>query len=811
MAITERARVVIIGGGIAGCSIAYHLVDQGWTDVLLVEQGELTNGSTWHAAGLCTQFNSSRNVTKLQMYSLALYRTLEAKTGQAVDLHEVGSVRLASTRDRMDEYHRAQSRARTVGLVAEILSPAEIHERWPIIEVGDLLGGLWIPSDGYVDPSSVTNAMASGAREGGVQIRRKTRVTALRQRHDGGWSVETNQGMIECEILVNATGMWARQVAAMAGVALPIAPVEHHMVVTAEVPDLKNVSGEIPVIRDPDLSFYVRAELDGVIIGPFEEHTKTWSMDGVPWDFQGKLLEPDLERIEPELLRAAERIPALGEVGLRRFINGPDGYTPDGRCLMGWTPGVRNFFQLCGFSIFGIVSGGGAGKYAAEWIVDGQPSDDFWELDVRRFGPWAAERSYYEPRALDVYGHEYAIGYPHQERPAGRPQRTDPLHDRLVERGAVMGMRAGWERPLWFAPAGVDQVDTLTFHAANWVEHVAAECRAVRDRVGVLDQSSFAKLEVSGSGAHEYLERLCSNRIPTQPGRIVVTPALTPRGGIECDLTVTCLAAHQFYVVGAAAAETHDLEWMLRHAPTDGSVTIKNVTAEVGVLTLAGPRTRSVLATLTDTDLSNQAFPWMRAQPVRVAGVDVRALRISYVGELGWELHMPMADLTTVYDGIVAAGAAEGIVDFGYRALDSMRLEKGYRLWGSDMSADYTPLEAGLEMFVKLDKGDFIGRDAIVAQQSAGITQRLASLVVDCGDAIPYGTEAIRTIDGDIVAFVSAAEHGHVVQEVIAHAYLPVDWTAIGTELEIEVLGEWRPAHVVTTPLLDPENVRLRS
>ena len=478
---------------------------------------------------------------------------------------------------------------------------------------------------------------------------------------------------------------------------------------------------------------------------------------------------------------------------------------------MGWTPGVQNFFQLCGFSIFGIVSGGGAGKYAAEWIVDGQPSDDLWELDVRRFGPWAASRSYYEPRALDVYGHEYAIGFPQEERPAGRPQLTDPLHDRLIKRGAVMGMRSGWERPLWFAPRGVEAFDTLTFREPNWVEHVAVECRAVRDRVGVLDQTSFAKFEVSGPGAHEYLDRLCSNRIPTEPGRIVVTPALTPRGGIECDLTVTCLDGTRFYVVGAAAAETHDLEWMLRHAPKDGSVTIDNVTAQLGVLTVAGPRSRDVLGQVTHADLSNAALPWMTAKSIDVAGVDVRALRLSYIGELGWELHLPMSDLASVYDRIVEAGSVHGIVDFGYRALDSMRMEKGYRLWGSDMNADYTPLEAGLEMFVKFDKPDFIGRSSIAAQRSTGISQSLTSLVVDCGDAIPHGTEAIRTRGGEVVAYVSAAEYGHEVERVIAHAYLPVDLATVGTELDVDVLGEWRNARVVASPLFDPKNERLRS
>jgi dimethylglycine dehydrogenase len=808
----RSARVVIIGGGVGGCSLAYHLSELGWTDVVLLEKGELTSGSTWHAAGLCTQFNASRNITRLLMYSLELYKSLEAKTGQAVDFHEVGSIRLASNADRLDEYAWACSRAAGVGLDAQLLSSAEIAERWPMINTEGVVGGLWMPTDGYVDPSSITMAMAAGAKEKGVQINRQTRVTALQEKPDGGWVVETDKGPIECEILVNAAGMWAPRIGRMAGLDLPITPLEHHMIVTSAIPALKELPAELPVIRDPDRSFYVRQEVDSLLVGPFEKRTKAWATDGVPWDFEGKLLEPDLDRIQDVLLQAGERIEGVASAGIARFVNGPDGYTPDGRCLMGWTPGLRNFFQLCGFSIFGIVSGGGAGRFAAEWIADGQPSVDMWELDIRRFGPWASDRSYSEPRALDVYGHEYGIAFPHEERPAGRPRKKDPLHDRLVERGAVMGLKFGWERPLWFAPAGVAPEDhSLTFRTPDWVEHVAGECKAVRERAGVLDQSSFAKYEVSGPGARTFLDGLCANRLSDVPGKIVLTQMLTERGGIECDLTVTKLDEDRYYLVGAAATEVHDLEWIVRHLPGDGSVSVENLTEARGVLTVAGPRSRELLAAVTPDDVSSEAFPWMSGHTIRIGGAPVFAMRISYVGELGWELHHPVEHLVDIYEALIAAGEPLGLVDFGYRALDSMRMEKAYRLWGADISADFTPHEAGLNMFVKLDKGAFIGREALMRQEEEGISRSLACITVECGDAIPVRSEAIRSVEGEVVGYVSAAEHGHVVGKVIALAYLPVALAVPGTTLEIGVLGEWRPATVVKAPLFDPSNERLRA
>lgn len=806
----SRARVAIIGGGIGGVSLAYHLAELGWTDVVVLEKGELASGSTWHAAGLCTHFNASRNLTRLLAESIALYRRLEAE-GRPTGFREVGSVRLASAPDRMDEYRHALGRARVLGLPFELVDRDRIRELCPLLELDDVLGGLWIPTDGYVDPSSVTNALAGLARERGARIERRTRVRALRPRPGGGWDVETDRGDLEAGIVVNAAGMWARQVGRMAGVELPIVPLSHHYLVTDAVPELAGFPREIPVIRDPERSFYLRAEGEGLLVGPFEPEAAAWAVDGVPWDFEQRLLPEDLPRIEGVLELAAERAPALRTAGIRRIVNGPDGYTPDGRCLMGWVPGVRDLFVLAGFSIFGIVFGGGAGRYAAEWIVEGQPSLDLWEVDVRRFGPYAATEPYLVPKALDVYGHEYAIHYPHQERPAGRPVKTDPLYDRLRERGAVMGFRFGWERPLWFAPAGVEPADELTFRTPNWLEHVAAECRAVRERVGVLDQTSFAKYELSGPGARELLDRLCANRLPDRDGRIVVTQMLDDAGGIQCDLTITRLAEDRWYVVSAAATEVHDLDWISRHLPEDGSVRLENVTGRIGVLTLAGPRSRELLARLTEADVSNEAFPYMSARWIRVASApEVLALRISYEGELGWELHLPIEHLRSAYDALVEAGEPLGLADFGYRALESLRMEKGYRLWGADIGPEFTPLEAGLERFVAFDKGGFIGREALLRQREEGIRRTLACLVVETADALPHSDEPV--LQGErVVGYVACAERGHVVGATIAHAYLPVELGRIGTRLEVEILGERRPAEVVTSPLYDLAGERLRA
>ncbi|HSK14812.1 MAG TPA: FAD-dependent oxidoreductase [Gaiellaceae bacterium] len=803
------AKVVIVGGGVAGCSLAYHLTRLGWTDVALLEADQLTSGSTWHAAGLCTQFVPSLNLMKLLRSSIDLYRSLEDETGQRVDLHECGSVRLAATRDRMDEFLHRRGIAELAGVPVEIVDPERVRELFPLVDTAGIVGAAYLPTDGHVDPTSVTHALASGALSRGARVHRSTPVTAV-ERDRGTWVLQTPSGSLRGDIVVVAAGQWARGVGRMAGAELPIVPLQHHYVVTEPLPEVEALERELPVLRDADASFYVRQEGDGLLVGPFEPDPRPWALDGVPEGFHGRLLPADLDRIESVLAAAGERIPAFAEAGIKTVVNGPDGYTPDGRCLMGPVPGLPGFHVLAGFSIFGIVYGGGAGRYAAEWIVDGQPSDNMWELDVRRFGEYARPTRYVADRAREVYEREYAIHYPEEELTAGRPAKTDPLYDVLRAAGGVFGVRSGWERPLWFARDGLEARDRYSFRRGNWHDAVGEECRAVRSAVGVLDQTSFAKFEVSGPGAEAVLDRLCANALPAETGRIVLTQMCTPLGGTECDVTVSRLADDRFYVVSAAATETHDFAWLARHLPDGDAVRLENVTPRYGVLTLAGPRSRDLLRALAREDVSREAFPFFRCRELELSVGPVLALRVSYVGELGYELHHPLECQRALYEHVREAGEPLGLVDFGYRALESLRLEKAYRLWGSDMSQDWTPLEAGMERFVRLDKGPFVGRDALLRQREAGLERTLACLAVDVDGADPYALEPVRAGER-IVGYVTSGGFGHTVGSGIALAYLPVDVAAPGAELTVEILGDRRPAVVSAEPLYDPDNERLLS
>jgi dimethylglycine dehydrogenase len=801
----DDAQVAIIGGGIAGCSLAYHLAKLGWKDVVLLEQADLTSGSTWHSAGLCTQFNSSYNLMGLLRYSVDLYRQLDAE-GLNAGYHRCGSVRLAASVDRIDEFRHRAAMAEVVGVPVELVGPEQLRELHPLLDTSGISAAAYLPTDGHVDPSGLTHAFVRAAPS--VRVRRRTPVHGIR-RERGRWILDTPAGEVRAQIVVNAAGQWAREVGRLAGVELPIVPMEHQYVVTAPVPEVAALERELPVLRDADASYYVRQEGEALLLGPFERNPRPWALDGIPVGFHERLLPPDLDRLETQLAAAGERIPVVADAGIKTVVNGPDGYTPDGRCLMGPVPGLRDFHVLAGFSIFGVVFAGGAGRYAAEWIVGGQPSDNMWELDVRRFGAYASSTPYLVARACEVYEREYAIHYPEEELPAGRPLKVDPIYDRLAARGAVFGSRFGWERALWFSRNGPAR-DEYSFRRGNWFDAVGEECRAVRSRVGVLDQTSFAKFAVSGPDAHSFLDRVVANRVPVEPGRMALTQVCRDSGGIECDLTVTRLDDDSYYLVSAAATEVHDFAWLEAQLRDDEDVRLENVTDRYAVLTLAGPGSRELLEQLTDVDVSKQAFPFFRARRLRVGSVGVLALRVSYVGELGFELHHPLESQRALYDSLVEAGKPLGLVDFGYRALDSLRLEKAYRLWGVDMSADYTPLEAGLDRFVAFDKRDFVGREALVRQREQGIKRTLACLTIEVDEADAHGYEPVRA-DGTPIGYVAAGGYGHTVERSIALAYLPAEHARPRTALSVDILGEPKPAMVVPQPLYDPENLRLLS
>jgi dimethylglycine dehydrogenase len=802
-----EARVAIVGGGVAGLSTLYHLTKLGWTDTLLLEESELTSGTTWHAAGLCTQFSGSYNLMGLLRYSLELYRSLEAETGQPVGFHPTGSIRLAEGRDRLDEFAHVAGVATLLGVPIDLVSAKRAAELFPLLHPTGVVGAAHLPTDGWIDPTSLANAYAKGAVDRGARILRHTRVTGI-ERVRAGWMLTTGSGHVLAGTIVVAAGQWSRELVRLAGADLPVVSLPHHYVITEPVEGLHAGGPELPVLRDPAASFYARQDNDGLLVGPFEQDVEPWALDGIPKGFHNRLLRPKLSRILPRLDAAAERIPVLANTPIKTTINGPDGYTPDGRCLMGPVPGLRDLHVLCGFSIFGIVWSGGAGRYAAEWVAEGQPSDNMWEVDVSRFGPYAGT-GYTARRACEVYGREYDIHYPEEERPAGRPLKSSPLYDRLQARGAVFGARFGWERPLWFAKPGT--ADVYSFRRGNWHDAVGAECRAVRGAVGVLDQTSFAKYEVSGPGAERLLDLLCANRLPGETGRMALTQMCTPKGGIVCDLTVARLGGERFYVVSAAATEAHDLGWIQAHAPDDGSVLVENVTARYGVLTLAGPRSRDVLQSLTRADVSREAFPFFRCRELEVDMAPARVFRVSYVGELGYELHHPVEYQRHLYEAVLAAGEPFGLVDFGYRALESMRLEKCYRLWGADMSADWSPLQAGLERFVSFDKGDFIGRAALVREREQGLSSALSCLIVAADGADAHGHEPIFAAGDDPIAYVASGGYGHTLGVSIALAYLPAAQTMEGTELEVEILGARCRARVAAQPLYDPAGERLSS
>jgi glycine cleavage system aminomethyltransferase T/glycine/D-amino acid oxidase-like deaminating enzyme len=811
------ARCVIVGGGVGGASVAYHLGRLGWRDVVVLEQHELTEGTTWHSAGFVGQLRSTISQTRMIMYSSSLYAELARVTGRDPGWRGVGGIRLATTTERVEELHRQASSATTYGLEMELLSPGETAARVPLLEVGDVLEAAWLPGDGYLDPTLLTAALVAGARD--TEFVTGMRVTGFDVAGGRVRAVETDAGPIAAEVVVIAAGAASRAVGALAGVALPIVPMRHQYVVTEPF----GVADDVPTVRDPDHIVYFRPEAGGLLVGGYVRDPV--AVDGPVLTEPRALFAPDEARFAEAWEGALARVPALGDVVLDRVVNGPEAFTPDGEFVLGETE-VAGLWVAAGFCVHGLAGAGGVGKVMAEWIVDGQPEYDLAGMDVRRFGRHYRSRRYARVKALDAYSRYYDVVYPHEERDAGRPLRLSPTYTRLRELDASFGEKGGWERANWFesnAAAGDAALRPHGWAGRFWSPAIGAECLATRDVAALFDQSSFAKLEVSGPGAVAALGRICANEVDRPVGAAVYTQLLNPRGGIEADLTVTRVAEDRFRVVTGTAFGVRDLAWIRRHLPGDGSAVAEDVTAARACLCLWGPAAREILQPLCDADLSPDAFKFLRAREITVGPVPVFAQRITFVGELGWELYCPTEFGQTLWDFVWEAGRPLGLRAGGYRAIDSMRLEKGYRVWGSDITPETTPDAAGLGFAVRIDKpGGFIGREALVAARepggageaggaggAGGSAARLHCLVLDDPLAICLGDEPVR-VDGVPRGRVTSGGYGHRVRESIAYAYLPAG-VEPGARVEVGVFGRWVGAVVASEPRYDPENTRVRA
>jgi len=812
----SHARVVVVGGGCVGVNILYALTKHGWTDVTLLERTELTAGSTWHAAGLIPLYSFSYSFGRMIRRSIEIYEELEKETGQAVGWHKCGQLRVANSRDRMDEYLNYMSIAETQNIHAEIVSPERVRELWPLLaENKELLGGLYHPDDGHIAPADVTQSVAKGARDNGATIHRNTEVTGYEQLTGGEWKVKTDKGDIVCEHVVTATGNYVQQTANLIGLHIPAFPVLHQYWVTESVEQVEQRQAdgipEMPVLRDETINGYVREERNGLMFGPYERPDKLehFARDGVPDWFGADLLPEDFDSVEVNWEAATRLVPILGEVGIKNNARGPICVTPDNMPLVGPATGLKNFWLAEGFS-GGILGGGGIGEQIANWIIDGEPEFDLSEIDSRRFGDHA-NKEWVGIKNKESFGHNFGIHYPGYEWPEGRPSKTMPCFDRLTERGAVWGAVYGWETPLWYAPKGVEPKDIYSYREFNYFPHVGAEVRAVREGVGMFEMTSMAKFEVLGAGTEAWLNSILANRIPRKVGGIALCHLLTERGGVRAEFTVTRLSETDFYLIGTPRGERHDLDCLNKLAPDDGSVSIRNVTLERGCFTIVGPLARDVLQPITEANLSNDKFPWLTAQSTTVGlASDVRMLRVNYEGELGWELYHPICHQLPLLDAILKAGEEYGIRLAGNRAIESMRLDKSYRAMYRDLNIEYTALESGLDRFIRFDKeNDFTGRDALLKQRDQGLTQKMVTLKVDTTDADAYMNEGVYKKD-ELVGRVTSGARSHHFGHCISMAYVNMDAADPGTELEIPLLGERRDAVVIKDSPYDPQNKRSR-
>ncbi len=768
------AKVVIVGGGIAGASVAYHLTKFGWKDVVLLEQNSLAGGTTWHAAGLVGRLRTSNSLTRINKYSAELYAGLEQETGHSVGWKQVGSLIVAKSEARMVQLRRTAAMSEWFGVEVQMISPEELAAKWPLLRVDDILGGAWLPHDGKVLPKEVTFALTQGAKNRGARVFENARVLKVTQRDGRVTGVRTNLGPIEAEYIVLCGGMWTRELGLRIGVTIPLYPVEHHYVVTEPI---EGAFDELPVGRDPDLCLYFRGEGNAVMLGAFQAESKPWMVERVPPDFSFRLLDPDWEKFSAPLRNARHRIPALNKCQFAKFVNGPESFTPDNNFILGETPELRNLFVAAGFNSVGIASSGGAGKYLAEWMIEGQPTMDLWSVDIRRFGPWANNREFLRTRVVEVLGLHYQAAWPNREPETARGIRRTPLHERLASAGACFGVKNGWERPNWFAradgsPSGFAAHPEVQygFGRQNWFYNHAFEHQAARERVALFDQSGFGKLSVQGRNALALLQRLCGQSVDVEPGNVVYTGMFNERGGFESDLTVLRVSDDEFYLITGTAQPYRDADWIRRHIEAGESVGVTDVTNSFGVLGVMGPAARTILQRVTDTDLSNGAFPFGSAQAINVGKATARAIRITYVGELGWELHVTVDQLALVYDTLLEAGRDLGVADAGHYAINSLRLEKGYRAWGAELSPEDTAIEAGLAFALDWNK-PFIGRDALLKQKTAGVTRRMVILTIDDPEPVLWGSELIYRDDRP-VGYTTSGSYAFTLGRAIGMGYV---------------------------------------
>jgi len=811
--VPDQARAVIVGGGIVGTSVAYHLTQLGWRDVVLLEQGRLSGGTTWHAAGLVGQLRSSSNLTRLIRYSAELYGRLEAETGQSTGWRRCGSLSVARTAERMIQLRRNAAMATAYGVEAHVISREEAAARYPLMRIDDLVGAVWIPGDGKANPADITQALARGARAGGARLMEGVKVTGVNVVRGAVAGVETSVGPIATEILVNCAGMWARELGRLSGVTIPLHACEHMYIVTQPI---DGVDPDLPVLRDPDGHIYVKEEVGGLLMGGFDPWAKPWGADGIPEGFAFGTLKEDWDKFDVLMRNALVRLPALETAPVRTFLNGPESFTPDNYFILGEAPEVRRYYVGAGFCSGGIAAAGGAGKALAEWIVEGRAPMDLWPADIRRFAAVHGNRRFLRERVSEIVGVHYDIAFPNRELTSGRGLRRSPLYERLRDRHACFGAKMGWERANWFAPEGVAPETRYSFGRQNWFPYAAAEHRAAREAVAVFDQTSFAKLRLEGADAEAVLQRLCANDVAVPIGRVVYTAMLNERGGFESDLTVTRLSEEAYLIVTGSGQGPRDLDWIRRHLPAGARAVVTDVSGAYAVLGVMGPRSRELLARVSDADLGPAAFGFATSREIAVGPATVRASRITYVGELGWELYVPVEQATLVYDELEGAGRDLGRRDAGYYALESLRMEKAYRAWGRDVTIDDTPWEAGLGFAVRLDKpAPFLGREALLAQRERPLTKRLVTFVLEDERALPWGDEPILR-DGRVVGSVTSAAFGHTLGRAVAMGYVrdpggvDEDLLAAG-RFELDIAGDRIPARAGLAAPYDPRALRVKS